>query len=161
MKNQLADQVASGGGDYPAAMEQGLSTALNAQWVGGNAARLLFLVTDAPPHDENLSDSFILAQTARQIGVNIYPLAASGVADIAENLMRSMAIITHGRYLFLTDDSGVGNSHAEPSIPCYVVTRLDSLIVRIISSALSGNRVEPEEEQIIREVGTYMEGECS
>ena len=75
-------------------------------------------------------------------GIRIYPLGASGVADTAEYLMRMGAVMTQGRYLFLTDDSGVGNSHAEPKVPCYVVTPLNQLIERVLNSELRGTRIE-------------------
>lgn len=161
MKRQLSAQSAGGGGDYPEAMERGMQAALDSQWSDGNAARLLFLVADAPPHDDKLKESFSYAQAARKQGINIYPLAASGVAQTAENLMRAMAVVSHGRYLFLTDDSGVGDTHAEPSVPCYLVTRLDSLLIRVISGALAGKRIEPSAEQVVRTSGHYTEGKCS
>ena len=161
MQGQLAQQSANGGGDYPEAMEQALGRALDVSWRGGNTARLLFLVADAPPHDENLGMTLDKAKTARQMGIRIYPLAASGVADTAEYLMRVMAATTHSRYLFLTDDSGVGNAHAEPKVPCYAVTRLDQLLIRVIASELSGQRVEPAGEQIIRSVGQQDGGVCA
>jgi len=44
--------------------------------------------------------------------------------------MRSAAEITGGRYLFLTDDSGVGGPHKTPEIPCYFVTKLARALVR-------------------------------
>jgi hypothetical protein len=37
-----------------------------------------------------------------------------------------MAALTQGRYILLTDDSGIGNAHAEPDIACHVATRLPS-----------------------------------
>ena len=72
------------------------------------------------------------------------PAAASGVADKAEYVMRAMAAATQSRYTFLTDDSGIGNPHAEPTVDCYVVTRLDSLVTRVLTSLVRGERVEPE-----------------
>jgi hypothetical protein len=161
MQGQLAEQSANGGGDYPEAMEQALGRAIDASWRGGNTARLLFLVADAPPHDENLGLTLDKARAARQMGLRIYPLAASGVADTAEYLMRVMASTTHSRYLFLTDDSGVGNAHAEPKVPCYIVSRLDQLLIRVIASELSGQRVEAVNGQIIRSVGQQDGGVCS
>lgn len=160
MQQRLSEQHAAGGGDYPEAVEQALAEGVSAQWSGGNTARLMFHVADAPPHDEFIKAAFEEAKIARQIGIRIYSLSASGVAEAAEFLMRSNACITQGRYLFLTDDSGVGNPHAEPSIPCYVVTRLDHLIVRIVDSELAGKRIEPEADEIIREVGTCVSGVC-
>ena len=160
MKNQLAQQSSGGGGDYPEAMDQGLSSGLNLQWSEGNVARLLFLVADAPPHSDKLGVTFELAQQARERGIGIYPLAASGAADIAEELMRLMAVVTQGRYMFMTDDSGIGNTHEEPKVPCYIVTRLDQLISRVISEALTGVRLEPQENQILRSSGQYDNGVC-
>ncbi len=160
MQEYLADQKADGGGDYPEAMDQALEMAVNAQWRDGNTARVMLLVADAPPHYENISYTFDQAKAARERGIRIYPVAASGVKDTAEFLMRLSACITQGRYLFLTDDSGVGNTHAEPKIPCYVVTRLDDLIVRVINSEISGVRFEPVRENIIRTVGNCDSGVC-
>jgi hypothetical protein len=160
MQVQLAAQRADGGGDYPEAMEQALERVNQSQWRGGNTLRLVFLVADAPPHTEKLEAALVQAKIARRQGLRFYPLAASGVADEAEYLMRVAAATTHGRYLFLTDDSGVGNPHTPPKIPCYVVTRLDQLMIRVISSELTGQRVEPEAGQIIREVGKQQNGVC-
>ncbi len=101
-----------------------------------------------------------LAREARRSGIHIYPVAASGVGELCEYLMRATALITQGRYLFLTDDSGVGNSHKEPSIPCYVVTPLNDLMVRVISSVINGQRVEPEAQNVIRRSGYYNQGVC-
>lgn len=72
--------------------------------------------------------------------------------------MRTSACLTHGRYIFLTDDSGIGNPHAEPHIPGYVVTTLANTFVRVVSSELSGVRVEPSEDDIIRLVGRLENG---
>lgn len=160
MQIQLNKQRAGGGGDYPEAMEQALEEAVNAKWSKGNVARLLFLVADAPPHDENLKAMLKPIRTARQKGLRIYPLAASGVADKAEFMMRHAGVLTQGRYLFLTDDSGVGGSHQEPSVSCYVVTRLNQLIARVIDSELAGRRVEPSDDDIVRSVGHYESGVC-
>jgi len=160
MQAQLNRQTARGGGDYPEAMEQALETAVNANWSEGNVARLLFLVADAPPHDKNLPKMLEAVQVARQQGLRIYPLAASGVGDKAEFMMRNAEILTQGRYLFLTDDSGVGNSHQEPSVSCYVVTRLNELIARVIDSELAGQRIEPDAKDIVRSVGNYDAGVC-
>jgi Mg-chelatase subunit ChlD len=158
MQDRLAQQKAGGGGDYPEAMDQALEKALDYQWRGKNTVRMMFLVADAPPHDDKLDNTLDAVYNARQKGIHIYPLAASGVADTAEYIMRIATVLTHGRYLFLTDDSGIGNSHAEPHIPAYVVTTLDSLFVRVVRSELLGYRVEPTEDEIIRRVGTLENG---
>jgi hypothetical protein len=96
----------------------------------------------------------------RSRGVQIVPVAASGVEDSAQYVLRSMAAVTQGRYIFLTDDSGVGDSHAEPDVACYLVTRLDTLVARVLSGIATGRRVEPREGDVIRTVGDYDRGRC-
>ncbi len=83
----------------------------------------------------------------------IYPVAASGVEDKAEYVMRLSAMLTQGNYCFLTDDSGVGSAHAEPHIPDYFVQRLNHLMIRLIRSELVGRRIQPEPGRILRTVG--------
>ena len=73
--------------------------------------------------------------------------------------MRLTALVTGARYAWLTDDSGIGDSHAEPSVVCYKVTRLDSLLVRILQGELLGRRIEADE-GVIREVGSQVKGVC-
>ena len=62
---------------------------------------------------------------------------------------------------FLTDDSGIGLPHAEPTVDCYVVTRLDQLVERVMMSLITGARVEPEGEDVIRTIGNYRNGICA
>ena len=97
---------------------------------------------------------------ARAKRIQIVPVAASGVAEGAEYLMRAMAASTQSRYLFLTDDSGIGNPHAPPAIDCYLVTKLDALIRRTLDSQISGRRIEPRDGELIRTVGMYDKGRC-
>ena len=48
--------------------------------------------------------------------------------------MRSMALISNGTYTFLTNHSGIGGSHIEPSTDTYEVEKLNDLMVRLIKS---------------------------
>ena len=155
----LARQDANGGGDYPEAMDQALIRAIGHKW-RPDAVKSLFLVADAPPHDDKFGRTWAAAEAARTSRIHITPIAASGVAGEAEYAMRAMAAATQSRYLFLTDDSGVGNPHAPPAVDCYLVTRLDALVRRVIDSQLSGRRVEPEKDEVIRSVGKYDAGKC-
>ena len=43
-----------------------------------------------------------------------------------------MAIFTDGTYVFITNHSGIGNDHIEPTIGEYQVELLNELIVRLI-----------------------------
>jgi len=69
MQIQLNQQRANGGGDYPEAMEQALAAAVEAQWHDNNTARLVFLIADAPPHDEHLAPMLDQVRLARDKGL--------------------------------------------------------------------------------------------
>jgi hypothetical protein len=159
MQANLRAQHADGGGDYPEAMDVALARSV-AQYWRPDAVKSLLLVADAPPHDENIGKAWRVAEAARAKRIQIVPVAASGVGDVAEYVMRAMAAATQSRYTFLTDDSGIGNPHAEPAIDCYLVTRLDRLIRRVLDSQISGRRIEPRDGEVIRSVGRYEGGRC-
>lgn len=161
-RRDLRAQSAGGGGDTPEAVVQGLTAGLAQTWrQKPSVAKVAFWVADAPAHP---GEGRVLANVirgAREKGVHIYPIASSDTDETAEYQMRSAAQLTGGRYVFLTNDSGIGNDHAEPHIPCYNVTRLDSAIVRMIQIELSGRHVEPEQDEVVRSVGRpNREGKC-
>jgi len=158
-KHRIAQQSAGGGGDYEEAMQTAMIRAANQPW-RDDAVKSLLLVADAPPHNRDIEMTWRAAEHLRAKRVHIVPVGASGVADIAEYVMRAMAAATQSRYTFLTDDSGIGNAHAKPTIDCYLVTRLDSLLSRVIDSQISGRRIEPGKQEIIRSVGKYYAGRC-
>ncbi len=158
-QRHLAAQRADGGGDYEEAMQDALIRAANQPW-RDDAVKTLLLVADAPPHNEDIPLTWNATEHLRNSRVHIVPVGASGVADTAEYVMRAMAAVTQSRYTFLTEDSGIGNSKAPPAIDCYLVTRLDQLLRRVIDSQLSGRRIEPEKDEVIRSVGQYDAGRC-
>lgn len=160
MAGWLRGLTADGGGDYPEAAAAALKAGVDMPWRRGKGERLLLHVADAPPHDRDAGAYLRAAKAAAADGVQIFTLGASGVAREAEFLMRQAALVSGGRYLFLTDDSGVGNAHAEPSIPCYRVTKLSRLLTRILMSELTGERFEASGAEVIREVGSYTGGIC-
>jgi hypothetical protein len=155
----LAGQRATGGGDYEEAMHRALTEALDYEW-REDAVKIILLIGDAPPHDQDVGAAWYAAMTARDRQIHIVPVAASGVADKAEYLMRAMAALTQSRYLFLTDDSGIGLPHDEPLVDCYVVTHLNGLIQRVVTGLVEGRRVEAPAAQFIRRVGDYDRGVC-
>jgi Mg-chelatase subunit ChlD len=159
LQEKLMAQSAGGGGDYEEAVQEAMAKAVAQDW-RDDAVKALMLVADAPPHDADIDSSWKSALIARDKQIHIVPVAASGVAEKAEFLMRSMSVVTASRYLFLTDDSGVGNKHAEPDVDCYVVTRLDQLVGRVLNGLISGRRIEPKSGDILRTVGDYDAGIC-
>jgi hypothetical protein len=135
----LGAQEANGGGDWPEAVDAALADAIDGHtWSESAVARLCFLVLDAPPHEgsEVLADVQASVAAAASKGVRMIPLAASGVSKDLEFLLRFTAISTGGTYTFLTDHSGIGGGHIEPTIGEYQVEILNDLLVRLISAAL-------------------------
>lgn len=162
-RQQLRAQSAGGGGDIPEAVVEGLGKGLEQQWRSDrpNVAKVVFWVADAPAHPGEGPKLANVIRNAKKKGVHIYPVASSDADDFAEYQMRAAAQMTAGRYVFLTNDSGIGNAHAEPHIPCYNVSRLDHAIVRMIQVELSGRFVEADGRQVIRSVGSPdKEGKC-
>lgn len=137
--SQLAAQQASGGGDTPEAAEEALDNAVRDHaWSEAATARLLFFVLDAPPHhdESRLEQLHGSTRAAAEQGVQIVPLAASGIDESTEFLLRNLAVATGGTYAFLTDHSGIGNAHLEPTIGDYEVELLGDLMVRVIRERL-------------------------
>ena len=66
-------------------------------------------------------------------GIRLIPLASSGVNTETEFLLRSWAVMTGGTYTFLTNHSGIGGDHLEPTIGEYEVEKLNDLLVRVIA----------------------------
>jgi hypothetical protein len=153
LRNHLAAQRAAGGGDYPEAMHKGLEEAVKLDWRDDHTARVLFLIADAPPHPQHMLRTFKAIDALRKKGVALYPVACSGYDNACEFVMRTGSLLTGAEFLFLTDDSGVGEKHGEPHIPYYHVERLNHLMIRVIAGELAGRRLEPNRAQIVRTVG--------
>jgi hypothetical protein len=83
-------------------------------------------------------------------GVHVYPVASSGVAELAELTMRQSAQLTFGRYLFLTDDSGIGGAHAEPTIPCHFVRLLSTSVLHVVDAEMTGDVPTQNLDEVIR-----------
>ncbi|MFA7626806.1 MAG: vWA domain-containing protein, partial [Candidatus Kapaibacterium sp.] len=114
----IEEQNAEGGGDYPEAVHRGLDIAINQlNWSENAMTKLIFLVLDAPPHDEPevIEELQAFVVKASQKGIRIIPIACSGINKNTEYFLRSIALLTNGTYTFLTDDSGIGNPHIKPS----------------------------------------------
>lgn len=131
----VSEQSADGGGDYPEAVHSALEKSLqNLSWDESARARIAFLVLDAPAHHYEQ----VIASLQKSIalyaknGIKIIPVAASGVDKDTEFMLRFFDLATGGTYVFLTDHSGIGNSHIEASVGDYEVEHLADLMVRLI-----------------------------
>jgi hypothetical protein len=157
----LSAQSAGGGGDIPEAPDRALAKLTSLSWSPGAVARMAFWVADAPHHqgrEATMMQDILMSQA---LGVRIYPIAASGTEDLLEYTMRTAAEVTGGRYLFLTNDSGIGFSHKEPTIPCYFVTSLNRAMYRMIDMELTGSDKPPAAADILRTGGDPQNGRCT
>ena len=131
----IAKQSADGGGDYPEAVHTALEKGLQKlSWREDDCIRLAFILLDAPPH----KNANVIASLHKSIplyakaGIRIIPVAASGVDKSTEFFLRFTAMATDGTYVFITNDSGVGNEHIAATVGKYEVEQLNELIARLI-----------------------------
>ena len=132
---QISRQNAAGGGDYEEAVDLALIDGVEQHnWSDSAKTRIMFLVLDAPPHftHKTAANMRAVAKAASEKGIHIIPVASSGVNKNTEFLLRTMAVVTNSEYIFLTDDSGIGLSHIEPTIGQYEVEYLNDLMLSII-----------------------------
>jgi hypothetical protein len=140
--NYIKNQSCGGGGDFPEAVHEALKVAIeDQQWSDNAITRIIFLVLDAPPHENIDVINKISSEInhAASMGIKIIPITASGIDKPTEFIMRSFAIATNGTYVFLTDDSGVGGEHLQPTIGEYEVELLNALMVRLIEKYTTVN----------------------
>jgi len=142
----IRQRSASGGGDSPEAVEVGLAKALEMDWSENARTRLLFLLLDAPPHKRDKVQYQQLVKQAAEKGIKIIPISASGIERETEFLLKYTSILTNGTYVFITDDSGIGNPHLAPVVKDFEVELLNNLLVRVISNYAKGN--DCQEQQI-------------
>lgn len=148
----LADVQAEGGGDYPEALDEALADALEKpEWRRDGAVELMFVIADAPPQVARAvqQPTTATAIAAAQAGVKIFPVAASGTDDQAEYVMRELAFLTGGRFVFLSygvDGSTATGDRSDITADDYDELPLDALVVRLVQdelAALTGEDPQP------------------
>ena len=126
---------AIGGSGGAEAVELAFERALELNWSEQAVARILFILLDEPPeHDQSRREK--LQRYSREMarrGIKVVPVVSSGAKRDLEYLMRAVSVLTNGTYAFLTDHSGIGDSHLEPAVDSYDVYKLNDLLVKIIA----------------------------
>ncbi len=145
MQAAIESQFADGGGDYPESVDEALMLAMSKQWSTGATTKLIFHVLDAPPHSTKADEENYKAalMAAAEKGIRICPILCSGSDYLTEYLCRQAAVYTGGTFIFVTDDSGIGNSHHDPDLPNVTIEALNSLMVRLINGYHSGEFERP------------------
>ncbi|HBI85928.1 MAG TPA: hypothetical protein DDX71_06540 [Ruminococcus sp.] len=132
VQSLLNAEFADGGGDWPEAVADILSETMSPDVWSDDTNKIAFLIFDAPPHDGREEQLQAAISNAAKMGVRLVPVVASNSGRETELFGRAAAIMTGANYVFLTDDSGVGDSHLEPIIGDYEVELLHDIIVRNI-----------------------------
>jgi hypothetical protein len=147
---------ADAGGDEPEALNAGLHDAIHGvEWRGDDTVKLIFLVADAPPHLDYVNDYSYTTEVveAAMRGIKVYSLAASGLNDLGEYVLRQIAQYTMGHFIFLTyADPDANSSSQSPEVDestpgdetnmsvdsdDYKVELLDKLVIRLIREELA------------------------
>lgn len=145
----LQKQQLGSGGDYPEAVDLGLGHAINEMdWNEDAIARIVFLVLDAPPHHvkEEMKSLEKSIQLAAAKGIKVIPIASSGVNKETEFLLKFFTMATNGTYTFLTDHSGIGNSHIKPEAGDHNIETLNDMMVRLIGESSDYHDCAPVED---------------
>ena len=148
----VSEQYAGGGGDFPEAIQSGLDVAINEMnWNERALTKIIFLILDAPPHNHDAPKMRELMQLASRKGIKIIPITASGIDQSTEFCMKYLAAGTGGDYIYITDHSGVGNSHIKPTGVKENVDLLNTQILKTLEkySDWSGCKPSNELEQTI------------
>ena len=140
---ELARLQAAGGGDTPEALNEALHEVVHGLSWRAEAARLVVLVADAPPHLDYGGPQYDRdMQAALAKGIKIFAVGASGLDEIGEYVFRQIAQYTAGRFVFLTyrdparPELGTG-SRTPHDVSGYSVESLDRLIVRLVGEEMA------------------------
>lgn len=148
-QSNLLQLSAGGGGDTPEDLAAGLDVTLhNLQWRGDDTIQLIFIVTDASAQLYGGFSYMDGVKEAAQRGIKIHSLAASGLEQDGEYMLRQASQITMGRFIFLTYDASqpvlasapgddrpdlnVGEAKDPQGVGEYTVEQLPQLVLRLI-----------------------------
>jgi len=136
----LQDIQASGGGDGPESLNQGLAMAVGDMQWRRDSARVAFLIADAPPHMDYQGDVSYgrSALAAIHHGVRIHTVAASGLDDRGSLVFRQVAQLSSGEFIFIEYGS-VAAAAADHGVTAPVASNnLDDILFQHIHNEIVG-----------------------
>ncbi len=142
-QNVLARVQAAGGGDTPEALNEALHETVHGMSWRTDAARMVVLVADAPPHLDYGGPQYdVDMQAALAKGIKLFAVGASGLDPVGEYIYRQIAQYTAGRFVFLTykdaADPGSGpGTQTVHDVGNYSVQTLDKLVVKLVGDELA------------------------
>lgn len=137
----LQTVTASGGGDIPEALNQGLDRAVEGMQWQDDAARLVFLVCDAPPKMRVKGDVPYGDSAARALarGLKIHAIAASGLDPLGTLVLRQIAHLTRGQFIFIEyGDSKQSAAQHGVTGPAEAGNNLDDILLAQITAEVDG-----------------------
>jgi von Willebrand factor type A domain len=139
----LARVEAAGGGDQPEALNEALHEVVHGLRWRSQAARMVIMVADAPPHLDYGGPQYDTdMQAALAKGIKLFAVGASGLDPIGEYVFRQLAQYTAGRFVFLTyqdaaDPSSGPGTQTTHDVKNYSVQTLDQLVVRLVTEEMA------------------------
>jgi hypothetical protein len=150
-RSDLDEVEAGGGGDYPEDVQAALEDALHRLDWRTEGSRLMFLIGDAPPHEDYGQDytyRSAMSEAARR-GIKIAAVGASGLDPRGEFVWRRLAQYTMGPFVFLTyGEEGDSEGGTPSSVSHHVGTNwsaenLDAIVVRLVKIELAHYGARP------------------
>jgi len=151
-QSKLDKLQADGGGDEPEDLQSGLASAMHELEWRGEALRLGFAISDAPPHTD-YGQKYTYADAMREAlkrGIKWVMVGAGGLPPQGEVVFRQISEFSMGEYVFVTEsgggdtDGGVGEASHHVGAN-YATENLDQAIVRIVRRELSYLTEEPRD----------------
>ncbi len=139
--------AANGGGDGPEDVCAALDAAVDQlDWTRAGL-RAAFLVGDAPPHLDYANSVPYLESTQRSaaMGIKWFAISTSGNEDVGELVWRQLALLTRGRFLFITKGGAAGVTPHHVERQDYTVQALPDLVVRCVERELAALGTRPPE----------------
>lgn len=131
--------TAGGGGDLPEALNQGLERAVEGMQWQADAAKVVFLICDAPPQMRVKGDVLYGDSALRAVGkgLRIHSVAASGLDPLGTLVLRQIAQLTRGKFIFI-EYGGTQASAAKHGVggPVQGGNNLDDILLAQISAEI-------------------------
>lgn len=132
---------AGGGGDLPESMNQGLDRAVSGMPWQPDAAKLVFLIADAAPQMRFKGDVLYGDSAVQAVGrgIRIHSVAASGLDELGTLVLRQLAQLTRGKFIFIEYGSTQATAAKHGvSGPVEGGNNLDDIIAREITAEIEG-----------------------
>lgn len=131
---------AAGGGDLPEAMNQGLDRAVSGVPWQADAAKIVFLIADAPPQMRQKGDVLYGDSAVQAVGrgIRLHAVAASGLDELGTLVLRQLAQLTRGKFIFIEYGSTQASAAKHGVTGPVQSNNLDDIIAREITAEIEG-----------------------